>query len=294
MVIMNDDIEQQMRTQRYYDAAVSTAERDTIEAILNNDNDKVAKIYLIDNPHLTNSDYIKLLQDDDTLVRKALAEASLIPQWVVQSLTSDRNAIVRANAYCNPLTPYPEFKDFVFTEKLSLKAKQLLSSNTRILKSKEIFVSLWETPSLRVNLVSRVYGAIIRPVVDNFVDIEFRRPVAEVDPEIFTFLHYEILSEEMSNAVRVEYAGADGVASPKVLDFLKKDPHRPVISAIARNSTARVSTQQYILDHHKSSGLRLSMPMSSTDNGILNRIHRETKSEDIRYWVENNPAFTLL
>ena len=79
--------------------------------------------------------------------------------------------------------------------------------------------------------------------------------------------------------------------SPEILDSLKDDPHRPVINAIARNSSALVSTHEYLIDNHKSSGIRTSIAMVTENSYLLNKIYFGTKSKEIRYWVECNPRF---
>jgi 23S rRNA U2552 (ribose-2'-O)-methylase RlmE/FtsJ len=112
-----------------------------------------------------------------------------------------------------------------------------------------------------------------------------------VDSRIFAIINDEILSGNASNAVREVYAGSYAVVSPEILDGLKDDPYRPVINAIARNSSALASTHEYLINKHKSSGIRISIAMVTENNDLLNKIYHGTKSAEIRCSVECNPAF---
>lgn len=85
--------------------------------------------------------------------------------------------------------------------------------------------------------------------------------------------------------------GSAGIALPEILDDLRDDPYRPVINAIARNSSAWSSTHEYLATKHKSSEIRTSIAMVTRDNVLLNKIYHGTKSKEIRYWVEANPVF---
>lgn len=262
----------------YLMSLVNTDDRGLIGRVVAGD-DEVAKAYVVDNPRLTDEQMMTLANDDYIVVRQELAKASHLSPDALYRLRTNTAESVRVNALCNPLTDYAVYATSVLTNHFSVASKRFFCSDIRAVGSLEVFEYLWRNvknagPSLIDNLNHAV--RIGSPLIDS---------------RIFDLINDEISSGKASNAVREAYAGSDGVVSPEILDGLKDDPFRPVINAIARNSSALVSTHEYLIDNHKSSGIRSSIAMVTGDSYLLNKIYLGTKSKDIRYWVESNPMF---
>lgn len=267
--------------QRRFEEAERTNDHNLIGALIAGDDDDT-KCYLVDNPNLTNSELLALSKDQSTAVRIELALSKQATPDVLHRLSLDESDIVRVHALCNPLTEYSYFVDVVLHNKFSVAAKKILCDYFRVLDSLEVFESLWRSAKgADALLMNTLHGATYTSY-------------SGIDPNILEFVHEHILSGEASNAVREAYAGAADVALPEILDRLRDDPYRPVINAIARNSSAWVSTHEYLVAKHKSSGIRTSVAMATVDNVLLNRIYHGTKSKEIRFWVEANPVFVSL
>lgn len=242
--------------------------------------DEVAKAYVVDNASLTDAQMLSLAVDEDIVVRRELAKSKHLSAEVIALLCLDKVDIVRAYVLCNPLTDFSVFKAAVLAGKFSVATKKMLCSDLRAVSDIEVFKFLWET----------VRGA--QQILMNTLHVAATYHVLPViDSKVIAFAHEEILSGEASNAVREVYAGSAGLARPEILDGLKDDSCRPVINAIARNSASWVSTHEYLATKHRSSDIRTSIAMVTEDNDLLNKMYHGTKSKDIRFWVEANPAF---
>jgi hypothetical protein len=232
----------------------------------------------VDNHNLTEPEQMALADDESVNVRIELAKSRRVTSNVLHLLRLDKSDIVRVHALCNPLTDHSHFIDAVLNDKFSVTAKRLICENFAAVESLEVFEFLWKTvkhaPAL---LMSTLHGATYTMMV--------------IDSKILPFVHSQILSGEAPNAVRETYAGSANIALPEILDGLRDDPSRPVINAIARNSSAWPSTHEYLATKHKSSEIRTSIAMVTRDNVLLNKIYHGTKSKEIRYWVEANPVF---
>lgn len=275
---MGDYFTELHQRQRGYDEAQRTNDHSLIGALITGD-DEDTKCYLVDNPNLTEAELMALTEDKAVTVRRELAKSKLVTSNVLHLLRLDKSDIVRVHALCHPLTDYTLFVDAVLNDKFSVTAKKLFCENFRVLGNLEVFEFLWKT----------VKGA---PAIlmDTLVGATYQT-VPLVHPSVLVFVHSVILSGEASNAVRETYAGSAGIALPEILDGLRDDPSRPVINAIARNSSAWSSTHEYLATKHKSSEIRTSIAMVTKDNTLLNKIYHGTKSKEIRYWVEANPVF---
>jgi hypothetical protein len=263
--------------QDFLTALGSTSDRALISAVVASD-DEVAKAYVVDNPRLTDAEMMILANDSDLIVRQELAKVKVSPD-ALHRLRTDRAESVRVLALCNPLTDYADFVSSVINDKFSVASKRAFCSDIRAVGNLDVFEFLWGTfkgsaPAL-IDLLNHAVR-IASPVIDS---------------RIFGFVNAEIVGGNVSNTVRESYAGSNGVALPEILDEWKDDPCRPVINAIARNASAWPSTHEYLVDKHKSSGIRISIAMVTEDSGLLNKIYHGTKSEEIRYWVRANPKF---
>jgi hypothetical protein len=255
-----------------------TSDRTLISGVVNG-NDEVAKAYVVDNPRLTEAEMLTLANDADIVVRRELANVGHLSTAALHMLCMDKAEIVRVHALLNPLTHFSDFMCAVLAGKFSVTSKRLFCSHFRAVGHIEVFEHLWNT----------VKGA--QPILINTLNFAVRDVPQLVDSRVFAVIHDEMLSGQASNAVREMYAGSYAVVSPEVLDGLKDDPCRPVINAIARNSSAWSSTHEYLINNHKSSGIRISIAMVTDNNDLLNMIYHGTKSAEIRYWVECNPTF---
>lgn len=275
---MGDYVSDINNRQYRLDALAVTSDRVLISSVVTGD-DEIAKAYVVDNPNLTDAQMLTLANDEDIVVRRELAKVNHLSPDALYRLRTDTAETVRVHALLNPLTDYTVYATSVLTNHFSVASKKLFCSNFRTVGHLEVFESLWNT----------VKGA--PPILINTLNFAVRDAPDMVDSRVFTVINDEILSGVASNAVREVYAGSYLVVSPDILDGLKDDPCRPVINAIARNSSALASTHEYLINKHKSSGIRVSIAMVTDNNDLLNKIYRGTKSAEIRYWVECNPVF---
>lgn len=280
---MDEDLaewqERQDEQRRFREAEV-TSDHSVISALIAGE-DENTKCYLVDNPNLTDSEVWALADDKAVAVRIELAKSKQVTSKALLKLMQDKSDVVRVFALCHPLTDDSYLVEAILHDKFSATAKKLLCESFRVLGNLEVFEFLWKTVK---------NGPAI--LMDTLVG-ETYQTVPVIDPKVRLFVHQEILSGNASNAVRETYAGSAGIASPEILDRLKDDPYRPVINAIARNAVAWVSTHDYLASKHKTSEIRTSIAMVTTDNDLLNKIYNGTKSKDIRFWVEENPMFVL-
>lgn len=238
-----------------------------------------AKIFLLNNPHLSKDQWERLVTDDSIDVRKEAAKHPKIPEEFLDKLRNDKDSEIQVEALCNPLTDYSVYKDAVLNRKFSAWAKKNLCWNKRVVEDVEVFGFLWTTiRNEQTNLISTLSSA-------HFYDYP------NIDPECVHIIHDEIRSGNTSASLREEYARHDTIALPEILDTLKTDSSRPVINAVARNSAAWVSTHEYLVTNHKTPAIRISVASATKDNDLLNRIYHGTKSKDIREAVEKNPVF---
>lgn len=264
----------------YLRSLAVTNDRFLISSVVFGD-DEIDKASVVDNPNLTDAEMLTLANDEGISVRQELAKANRVSPDALRRLSMDKMESVRVCALLNPLTDFPVFRSAVLTNKFSVASKRLICENYRAASSLEVFEFLWET----------VKGA--PPILIDTLNFAFRDVPDMIDSRIFGFVNAEIIGGNVSNTVRESYAGSNGVASPEILDEWKNDPCRPVINAIARNSFAWPSTHEYLVDKHKSSGIRISIAMVTEDSDLLNKIYHGTKSEEIRYWVRANPKFIV-
>jgi hypothetical protein len=275
---MNDQPDSYVARMDFYAALYSVKNHDLIKEVIEG-TDERAKAHLVNNPNLSASEMMSLASNADMDIRANLAYQSHVSPEILTKLRSDKSDHVRYSALSNPLTSFSDFKDGILTGKFSLQSKKFFCRNPRVLKSLELFEFLWNTakgshPLLIENLNSAIH-----------------HKYQNIDPRIGHIIHDELRSGKASNAAREAYADARQVALPEILDALKDDPHRPVINAIARNSSAWTSTHEYLLGNHKSPGIRIFIIAATEDNDLLNKIYRGTKSKDIREQVEHHPNF---
>ena len=275
---MDDYIDDYDKRMDFYDDLYSTKDQSIINTVITG-MDESAKRHLAGNPYLSYVQMETLAHDADIEVRSRMARSRCLPPDLLKNLSKDKKEIVRATALCNPLTSFSDFKENVITSKFSAEAKTLICEDVRVLEDFELFEYLWQ----------KIKGS--QPILINTLEAYRRSFPADIHPEISSFIHHEIMGGQASNSTREAYAEAVYVALPEILDTLKTDPYRPVINAIARNGSAWVTTHEYLVDNHKSSGIRITISAVTNDNQLLNKIYHGTKSQEIRFWVEQNPAF---
>ena len=243
---------------------------------------KSAKICLMDNPHLSKEQWERLTKDTSFEVRREAARHENIPAEFLTDLYCDTEEEVRLEALVHPLTEFSVYKNAVMNEKFSAYSKMRISWKLYAVEEIELFEFLWTTTkSLQVNLVHTLGRA-------------YYREYPNIDPECVRVINDEIRIGKPSAALREAYASDPNIATPEMLDQLKTDPSRPVINAIAKNSSAWVSTHDYLAGHHKTPAIRISIARVTNNNELLNNIYHGTKSKDIREQVEKNPAFNDL
>lgn len=103
---------------------------------------------------------------------------------------------------------------------------------------------------------------------------------------LLEFFKNNILNEPVN--VRASYARARW-ADPDALDSLKTDKVRDVINDLAINPYLSDETAEYLIDNHKSPGIRKGLAQTTKSFNILNKIYHSTKSENILKAVMKNP-----
>lgn len=251
-----------------------TADRSRIEAALVSSN-KYGRMLLATNPNLTSADIERLSHDDDETVRMSVAARKDTPINVLNKLATDRSDAVKAEAFSNPNWDFTDFKNIAMTQRFSNRAMMVFCNSKRVPTDLELFEYLWNaTKSGRDSLI----WATLRAIKDS-----------TVDPKIQSFLDSVILTQ--SNKIRERYATFPEISNAYILDQMKTDPYRPVISSIASNSKAWSSTHEFILLNHNSASTRSDIARTTNDNNILNMLYNSTKGKVIREAVENNPNF---
>lgn len=277
---MDDYMDNYGKRMDFYADLYAIRDQHIIDQVIAGD-DKHARAHLASNPFLSYESMEALSKDKNSDVRLKLAESHHLPPAILQVLSHDNTEAVRASAISNPLTCFSDFKQAVIGSKFNTWAKTIICSDLRVTEDVEIFEYLWEN----------IKGS--QPTLIEALDYAQRQSHPGIDNRVPLLIHDELRTANPSNATREAYAGAVYVALPEILDQLKDDPHRPVINAIARNGSAWVSTHEYLISQHKSSGIRTTIVAVTEDNDLLNKIYHGTKSKDIRYWVEQNSHFVL-
>lgn len=259
-------------------------DRNIIDSYLNSGDPN--KIYsLIDDAELTNEDLLKILE---------LSNSSNNYNWWVainpncnsellnEFLTSkDERLVSIALQHSN--VPFEKFYNAVMkntyapNKKFSVASLENFAYSGHTFKSLEVFKKLWENQRIKKSLVLGAESAV------------FRNSALTIDRAIIDFLAKEIVNE--NNTLRAEYARSSILSDPVTLDLMKTDSHRPVITSLAWNKRACPATHKYILDNHKSASIKDGIAFSSSDNNLLNRIYKSTKSEQTKLVIENNSNF---
>lgn len=262
------------------------------------DEDEGSRMCLVQhNPNLTETHLMALACDESVRVRHELAWRKSLPADVLEKLRSDEEEAVRVQALCNSQSEAKFFVEAVLRGKLSAATKKAFCSNVKAVSNFEAFKFLWESGKRsQALLVGALYDAVRLPdsPMTSKVLYDTASSPSPIDPKVFDVVHEVIRSGEASNDLKVTYAGASGVALPELLDVLMDDPYQPVIEGIARNTSAWVSTHEHLYANHKSKRVLFFLAGATMDCGLLNLIYRRTKSKEIRYVLENNPAFVLL
>lgn len=237
-----------------------------------------ANYYLAENPHLTKEQVDYLSREIDTGTRGRIAKRDDLTTEILQTFYRDTDDHVRFSAICNPLTPFKIYKDYVLNGKLTGIISFWLVCNDRCVEASDVFQFLWDTYKSERGWLIRTANKALR---------EKR----SIDAGCVYLIHNEIEKGKPSIKVREAYAEASHLAIPKILDELKKDPARPVVNAVAKNSAAWGSTHEYLVNNHKTPAIRISVATVTKDNDLLNKIYHGTKSKDIRDSVVKNPIF---
>lgn len=245
-----------------------------------NDETFKSKIFLIHrNSNLTEENFRVLAGDKNNHVRAALAQHDVIPLDVLDCLLVDENEYVRVQALWNAQASMDAFADAVLRKKYAHESRIGFCSNDFAVKNFEVFNSLWST----------VKGSHVRLVENLNYAVQEKHEV--IDSKILKVVHDEIRRGNVSKVLKESYALAS-IALPEILDDWKDDPSRDVINAIARNSSAWVSTHEYLVDTYRRGHVRAFVAQTTDCTTLLNKIHWGTKSRVVLNWVENNPAFT--
>lgn len=262
---------------------IESSDQDFIDEVIADTDESTfkKKIFLIfRNPNLTEENFRVLAEDKNTHVRASVAQHNKTPSNVVKRLLTDKDEYVRVQALWNPQTSMEDFAEAVLRKKYSRSSKMGFCLNDNAVKDFEVFDSLWNT----------VKGSHVRLMQNLNYAVQEKHEV--IDPRILHLVHDAVREENISKTLKESYAGAV-IALPEILDEWKDDPSRPVINAIARNSSAWVSTHDYLTTKYKTASLRISIAWATRDYSLLNKIYQGTRSANIRACVERNPAFAL-
>lgn len=258
-----------------------SSDQDFIGEVIANidDNGLEAKLFLVmRNRNLTEDNLRVLAKDENLHVRAAVAQHNNTPVDVLDRFLTEESERVRVQVLWNPQTSMEVFAKAVLRGKFSNSNRIGFCSNDKAVRNFEVFDFLWNT----------VRGSHVRLVENLNYAVQEKHEV--IDPRILHVVHETVRKENVSKTLKESYAGAV-IALPEILDDWKDDPYRPVINAIARNSSAWVSTHDYLVTKHKTAVLRVAVAGATKNYALLNKIHQGTKSETIRAWVERNPAF---
>lgn len=254
----------------------STSDRALIDSTLASSN-SYQRYALTLNKNLTASDLQALAQDQDEMIRARIATRKDIPSDLLETLTKDSSDRVRLEAITNTNWDFNNFKEVIMNQNFSLQALGALRGNSYSAADLEVFKHLWEIKArLRDGLIWSLCCAISDHTVDS---------------KIFPYLDSEILTQ--SKTIRERYASFPEISNPAVLDKMKTDPSRSVISLIASNPKAWASTHEFIFLNHKSASTRKDIARVTKDNDLLNLIYRSTKGKRTLDVVKNNPHFVL-
>lgn len=262
---------------------IESSDQDFIDEVIADTDESTfkKKIFLIfRNPNLTEENFRVLAEDKNTHVRASVAQHNKTPSNVVKRLLTDKDEYVRVQALWNPQTSMEDFAEAVLRKKYSRSSKMGFCLNDNAVKDFEVFDSLWNT----------VKGSHVRLMQNLNYAVQEKHEV--IDPRILHLVHDAVREENISKTLKESYAGAV-IALPEILDEWKDDPSRPVINAIARNSSAWVTTHDYLATKYKTASLRISIAWATRDYSLLNKIYQGTRSANIRACIERNPAFAL-
>lgn len=265
----------------FYDTLTKTSDQAVIGSVVSDDSDENSnrKIFLTErNPHLTEDNFRALAEDRNHLVRYAVAKHSKTPVNVLNLLLTDEVEEVRVQVLWNPQLSVRTFSDAVLHGKFSGASKKGFCHNKKALKNFEVFDFLWNTVRGGQSLLVDSLNYVVREKHE------------VIDPKILKVVHDEVRGGNISKVLKESYASA-AIALPELLDTWKDDPSRSIINAIARNGSAWVSTHDYLVSNYKTGDIRYSIASVTKDYALLNRIYQGTRSENLRHWIEQNPAF---
>lgn len=254
----------------------STSDRNYIDAILASSNEYDRGLLAL-NSNITAEDIEILSKDNQEQVRLTIAGRKSTPTHVLKQLQTDSSDTVRATAFSNSKSDFIDFKNAVLNQKFSALALSTFCISPHVAAELEMFKHLWNTK--KRDRDGLIWG-LLKAIDNNHT----------VDPNIQSFLDAEILTQ--SNKLRERYAQNPLISNPEILDQMKTDPCRKVISYIASNSAACSSTHEYIFLNHKSSSTRMDIARVTKDSELLNLIHGSTKGKQLLAEVEKNPHFT--
>jgi hypothetical protein len=264
-----------------YDQLLKTDDQDVIGQVISDEGVERDdfKVFLAQrNPHLTDANFRALAVSKNYQVRAAVAARRIVPIDVLNRLLADEIEEVRVGALWNSQTDVKTFTDAVLHGKYSKSAKKGFCHNEKAVKSFEVFNLLWNT----------VRGSH-SPLVDS-MNYAVRENAVVIDPKILNVVHDEIRYGNISKALKESYAGA-AIALPEILDDWKDDPNRDVVTAIARNDAAWLSTHEYLVDNYRSGHIRMFVAQTTDNFALLNKLYHDTKNRATLDWIENNPAF---
>lgn len=256
-------------------------DRSAIHFVITSGSD-TTKQYLTDNPYVTMQDLEALVANSGPSVRASIArlEQHDNPAFksLLEELTRDRDKMVRDFAICNPLSDFALFRETVLSGKVSVRNAKLYMCSAHSTRNLEVFKYLWRNYTYSANaLLVALETALNKQGV--------------IDGGILDFVHYSILVAP--NKVREEYAGSFAVSVPDVLDKLKDDTYKPVVTALTLNKMLLPSTQRYLLNKYRSSSIWVNIAYWTEDSQVLNQIYVGTRSSGVRDAVRKNPAFIL-
>lgn len=220
------------------------------------------------------------------------ADYSKVYEYVIRNKTGRLQALALTARISDEL--FDEFYTSVLPDNF-----KHISNSKKLYRHPDFFLKVWN--AYRNGRYTMFFYLPDKPNYDNIVmpepftyserahilyDEDRRFGLATIPTVIQELFKNNILNEPVN--VRASYARARW-ADPDTLDSLKNDKVRDVINNLALNPFLLDKTAEYLIDNHKSPGIRKGLAQTTKSFNILNKIYHSTKSEHILKAVMNNP-----
>lgn len=220
------------------------------------------------------------------------ADYSKVYEYVIRNKTGRLQALALTARISNEL-----FDEF-YTRVLPDNFKHI-SNSKKLYRHPDFFLKVWNAH--RNGRYNMFFHLPDRPNYENIImpedstpeerahimyDEDRRFGLTSIPDVLLDFYKNNILNEPVN--VRASYARAHW-ADPYTLDSLKTDKVREVINNLALNPFLLDETAEYLIDNHKSPGIRIGLAQTTKSFNILNKIYHSTKSEHILKAVMKNP-----